>query len=305
MMREREPQTWTISNERAILLDRPFLMGILNITPDSFSDGGQYNDPGQAVARAQRMLEEGADLLDVGGESTRPGAQRIDAEEQIRRVVPVIQGIRAAGIWLPISIDTTRAEVARAALDAGADIINDVSAGLEDDAMLGLAAETGCGLILMHRELPPDEDRYSDRYEQAPVSGSVTARVVGALRVALLGANRAGVASDRVMLDPGLGFGKDVSQNLELIETTPKLRSLGCPVLSGLSRKSFVGRVGLGRDSDPGERLPATLALSVLHLQRGARCFRVHDVAPHRQALDAAWALLSRESVDWCPSAGE
>lgn len=304
-MPERKPQTWTISNERAILLDRPFLMGILNITPDSFSDGGQYNDPAQAVARAQRMLEEGADLLDVGGESTRPGAQRIDAAEQIRRVVPVIQGIRAAGIWLPISIDTTRAEVARAALDAGADIINDVSAGLEDNAMLGVAAERGCGLVLMHRERPPDQDQFSDRYEQPPVSGGVTDRVVGGLQAALLGANRAGVSSDRVVLDPGLGFGKNVDQNLELIETTPRLRSLGCPMLSALSRKSFVGRVGLGRDSDPGERLPATLALSVLHLQRGARCFRVHDVAAHRQALDAAWALFSRGSGVWLPGKEE
>jgi dihydropteroate synthase len=295
-MQDNAHTTWTISNERAILLDRPFLMGILNITPDSFSDGGAYNDPIQAVARAQRMLEEGADLLDVGGESTRPGAKRVDACEQIKRVVPVIQGIRAAGIWLPISIDTTSAEVARAALSVGADIINDVSAGLEDDGMLDLAAEQGCGLILMHRELSPEEDRYSDQYEQTPIDGSVTQRVVGALKAALLSASRAGVSSDRIMLDPGLGFGKDVAQNLELIRTTPELAELDCPVLSALSRKSFVGRVGLGRDSEPGERLPATLALSVMHLQRGARCFRVHDVAAHRQALDAAWALFTQES---------
>ncbi len=274
-------------------------MGILNITPDSFSDGGDYNTPALALQRARCMIDEGADLLDIGGESTRPGAQRISEHEQISRVVPVIRAIRAASIELPISIDTTRASVAQAALEAGADIINDVSAGSEDESILALAAQKRCGLILMHRERPPERDRFSDQYALAPVTGSVTRRVVGALHEALLCANRAGVASDSVMLDPGLGFGKDVTQNLELIETTPEQLALGRPVLSALSRKSFVGRVGLGRDSDPSERLPATLALSVMHLQRGARVFRVHDVAAHRQALDAAWSLLTRENRDF------
>lgn len=288
---------WKLNHERAIHLDRPFLVGILNITPDSFADGGDYNTPEQSVERAKRMLDEGADALDIGGESTRPGAQRIDACAQIDRVVPVIRAIRDAGIELPITIDTTRAEAARAALRVGADAINDVSAATEDDGMLALAAEMGCGLILMHRERPPDQDQYSDQYTESPVQGSVTQRVVGGLRDARDRAIGAGIDPGCIMLDPGLGFGKDIRQNLELIETTPELVALGHPVMSALSRKSFVGRVGLGRDSDPSERLPATLALSVMHLQRGARVFRVHDVSPHRQALDAAWALMTHNGA--------
>lgn len=288
--------TWKLNHERAVHLDRPFLVGVLNITPDSFADGGAYNAPGRALERAMRFLGEGADGLDIGGESTRPGATRISPCEQIERVVPVIRAIRDAGIELPITIDTTRAETARAALRVGADAINDVSAASEDDGMLALASEMGCGLILMHRERPPQQDQYSDQYDLAPVAGSVTDRVVGSLRGARDRAIGAGVDPACVMLDPGLGFGKDVDQNLELIGSTPCLLGLGHPVMSALSRKSFVGRVGLGRDSNPSERLPATIALSVMHLQRGARVFRVHDVAEHRQALDAAWALAARES---------
>lgn len=288
---------WKISHERAVRLDRPFLVGILNITPDSFSDGGDYNTPARAAERARRMLDEGADALDVGGESTRPGATRISACAQIDRVVPVIRAIRDAGIELPITIDTTSAEVARAAIDAGADAINDVSAATEDDGTLALASEMGCGLILMHRERPPEQDRYSDQYTDPPVQGSVTDRVVGALRIARDRAIDAGIDPGCIMLDPGLGFGKDTRQNLELIATTQDLVALGHPVMSALSRKSFVGRVGLRRDSDPSERLPATLALSVMHLQRGARVFRVHDVAAHRQALDAAWALIRQDGA--------
>lgn len=283
---------WSISHERAILLDRPFLIGILNITPDSFSDGGVYNKAPLAVDHARRLLDEGADALDIGGESTRPGARRIGADEQIERVVPVIRAIRDAGIELPISIDTTLAQVARAALDAGADAINDVSGGSEDDAILALAADQRCGLILMHRERPPEQDQYSDAYERPPVEGSVTSRVVEALREAMNRAIDAGVAPGSIVLDPGLGFGKDVEQNLELIRSGPALCALGCPVMSALSRKSFVGRVSLGRESQPGERLPGTLACSVLHLAYGARIFRVHDVGEHRLALDAAWRVL-------------
>lgn len=287
-----DANTWSINHERAIPLDRPFLIGILNITPDSFSDGGAYNKTPLAVDHARRLLDEGADALDIGGESTRPGARRIGADEQIERVVPVIAAIRDAGIGLPISIDTTLAQVARAALDAGADAINDVSAGSEDEAMLTLAAEQRCGLILMHRERPPEQDQYSDAYERSPVEGSVTRRVVEALRAAMNRATDAGVAPGSIVLDPGLGFGKDVEQNLELIRSGPELCALGRPVMSALSRKSFVGRVSLGRDSAPGERLAGTIACSVLHLAHGARIFRVHDVSEHRSALDAAWSVL-------------
>ncbi len=194
---------------------------------------------------------------------------------------------------LPITVDTTLAPVARAALDAGADAINDVAAATEDDAMLALAADRACALILMHRLAPPAADRFSDAYDAPPAyPGGVVETVRGFLDARVRAAVRAGVPRSGIVIDPGLGFGKTVGQNLELIRRTGDLAPLGRPVLSALSRKSFVGRVGLGRDSTPAERLPATLALSVLHLQAGARLFRVHDVAEHRQALDAAWAGL-------------
>lgn len=283
---------WAVNHERAIHLDRPFLIGILNMTPDSFSDGGNYNTPAQALDRAKLMLDEGADALDIGGESTRPGATRITPDDQIARVVPVISAIRAAGLNIPITIDTTRAPVARAALDAGADAINDVSAAQEDGDMLALAAERACGLILMHRERPPEHDRFSDQYTRPPVQGPITQRVIEALRASRDRAIDAGVPKGSIMLDPGLGFGKDVEQNLELITNTPQLVALGHPVLSALSRKSFVGRISLNRDSDPDERLAGTLACSVLHLANGAGAYRVHDVAEHRAALDAAWRVL-------------
>lgn len=268
-------------------------MTILNLTPDSFSDGGRLPTPAHAADAARRAADEGADTLDLGAESTRPGADRVPPDEQSRRLLPAIQAIRAAGICLPITVDTTRAAVARAALDAGADAINDVAAGEEDDAILALAAERRCGLILMHRLRPPGQDRLSDRHEHPPeypqgVVSAVATYLYSRVRAAL----RAGVPAPGLITDPGLGFGKSVEQNLDLLRATPTLLALGCPVLSALSRKSFTGRIGLNRDSDPSERLPATLALSVLHLQTGARLFRVHDTAAHRQALDAAWACL-------------
>jgi len=295
-MHSADPQIWQINRERVVRLDRPFLMGVLNVTPDSFSDGGRFDAVDAALTHATRMVEEGADALDIGGESTRPGAQRVDAETQIARVMPVIKAIRGAGIGAPITIDTTLSAVATAALDAGADAINDVAAGREDAGMLKLAADRGCGLVLMHRERPPDADRYSDRYDSPPVEGSVTDRVASMLARRLGAAVEGGVAPEQVMLDPGLGFGKDVAQNMELIRETGRLLEIGRPVLSALSRKSFVGRVSLGRDSDPSERLEGTLGLSVAHLLGGARCFRVHDVAAHRRALDAAWAATGERA---------
>lgn len=292
----KAPRLWQISSTRAVLLDRPCLFTILNLTPDSFADGGRLPTPAHAADAARRAADEGADGLDMGAESTRPGADRIPPDEQIRRLIPAIEAVRRAGIDLPITADTTRAPVARAALDAGADAINDVAAGTEDAGILALAAERGAGLILMHRKAPPAADRYADRYDAPPDYGPGPRAVVDAVRSflyeRLARAADAGVPADRVLIDPGLGFGKSVEQNLELIRATPDLLALGRPILSALSRKSFVGRVGLGRDSDPSERLPATLTLSVLHLLAGASVFRVHDTAAHRQALDAAHAAL-------------
>lgn len=271
-------------------------MAIINVTPDSFFDGGVHFDAKRAADAAGRFVEEGADVLDVGGESTRPGASRIDEDEQIRRVVPVIEAIRSRDDRTPITIDTTRARVARSALHAGADAVNDVSAGTEDPEMLALAASRGAGVVLMHRLTTPDRDTYSDQYAEAPAYEDVVATVAGFLADRAEAARRAGVAPESIVLDPGLGFGKSVDQNLDLIRRTGELVALGFPVLSGLSRKSFVGRVALGR-STASERLSATLGASVRHLASGASIFRVHDVAAHASALTTAWAVGGGEAA--------
>lgn len=292
-------QEWRIANARVLSLDHPVIMAILNVTPDSFADGGRYATPRHAAEAADHTAEAGAAIIDIGGESTRPGAARVDDDEQIRRVVPVIAMIRAGvgpASACAISVDTTSATVALAALDAGADIVNDTSAGRDDPAMLALCARRQCGLVLMHRATFPAQDRYSDRYAREPVyEGGVIAHVAAYLKERASAAIGAGVDPAAIVLDPGLGFGKNVSQNMDLIAGTASLCALGYPVVSALSRKSFVGRVALGRDSQPHERLAGTLALSVEHLRAGARLFRVHDVAEHAQALGAAWALRSRD----------
>lgn len=287
------PVEWRLGTRPVRL---PAVMGILNITPDSFSDGGSYAGVAEAVARARAMVEEGAAIIDVGGESTRPGAERVGPAEQIARVVPVIEGIRKAGVRAAITVDTTLAAVAEAALraasGAGADGINDVSAGEEDPGVLALAARAGCGLVLMHRLRPPGRDRYSDGYgAERPVYGDVVSEVKGYLERRARAAEAAGVARAAIVVDPGLGFGKTVEQNLELIERTGEIAALGYPVLSGLSRKSFVGRAVLQRDSAPGERVGASVELSVRHARAGALVFRVHDVREHIGALGAALGM--------------
>ncbi|MCA9303446.1 MAG: dihydropteroate synthase [Phycisphaerales bacterium] len=296
-MTNSTPDIWKPSPTRAVHADRPCLLAILNRTPDSFSDGGELDTLERVVRRATTAIEQGADMLDIGGESTRPGAQRIDADEQIRRVVPAIRAIRDAGINCPITIDTTLRRVAESALDAGTDAINDVSAGTEDDGMLTLAGERSCGIILMHRLSPPDKDSFSDQYTSEPAYRDVVNDVLNYLRDRANAAIDRGIDPQSIMLDPGLGFGKSVGQNLALIRGTDRLCTLGFPVFSALSRKSFVGRIALGRDSEPGERVAGSIACSVLHLVAGARFFRVHDVAEHRQSLDAAWAALSAPEV--------
>jgi dihydropteroate synthase len=282
---------WDIPGGR-LTITRPLVMGIVNVTPDSFSDGGAYPSVGAARDAALRMVAEGTDMLDVGGESTRPGAVPVPAEEQVRRVVPVIRAIRDAGCAVPISVDTTRSTVAAEALNAGAVIVNDVSAATDDPEMLGVVARAGAGLILMHRARKPAEDRYSDRYERPPMEGDVVAEVRGFLVSRLDAAVASGVAPGRVALDPGLGFGKTVEQNLELIQRGAEVAALGRPVVSGISRKSFAGRLGLGRDSEPGERVWSSVGLAVAHALRGAHVHRVHDVLVHTEALRAAWRVF-------------
>jgi dihydropteroate synthase len=266
-------------------------MAILNVTPDSFYAGSRA----PTLESALRAIADGAAVLDIGPESTRPGAQPVPAQEQIRRAVPLIEAIRAENSRVAISIDTTSADVARAALDAGADAINDVSAARDDPSMFSLAAERACGIVLMHRLAPPANDRYSDQYTHAqPGYADVVAEVGDFLRLRADAAMAAGVSRESIVLDPGLGFGKTVDQNLELIRRTPELAALGFPILSGLSRKSFVGRVSLGRDSTPDERLPGTLKLSAAHLLAGASVLRVHDVREHAEVLRAASGRLAQ-----------
>lgn len=288
--------SWRLAPGLQWTLDRPYVLGIVNVTPDSFANDQPLLDPRAAAAVVQQMVDEGAHAVDIGGESTRPGAVPVPPDEELRRVLPLVRTVRAlagpAG-RIPITIDTTKAAVARAALDAGATAINDVSAGETDPGMLPLAGSAGCGIVLMHRLTTPQRDSYSDRYTTPPPMADVVTTVSDALHARMRAAREAGIARDAVLVDPGLGFGKSVEQNLELLQRSPELsRRLDRPVLSALSRKSFVGRAGLGRDSLPAERLEATLALSVLHLAAGARVFRVHDVQAHRRALDAAWATL-------------
>ncbi|MHC5113265.1 MAG: dihydropteroate synthase [Planctomycetota bacterium] len=289
---------WHIAPGLSLPLDEPRLVGIVNATPDSFSDGGVYPSRDALVGHALRLVEEGAAVIDIGGESTRPGAARVEPAVQVDRVVPVIEELRRC-CDTPISIDTTHASVAAAALDAGATIINDVSAGREDDGLFALAAERECGLILMHRREPPDRDSYSDRYEQEPEY----ADVVGEVRDFLLERSHAaravspvGVRRDAIVIDPGLGFGKSVEQNFELIRRSAELAAAGYPVLGAASRKSFIGHVtGI---EEPRGRAVGSTAVTVVQYLGGVRLFRVHDVAPHREALAVVRAISAADRVE-------
>lgn len=280
---------WRLGPQRTWVLDRPRFLGILNLTPDSFSDGGRFDSAEAAVQAGLDALDAGADGLDLGGESTRPGAQRMPAEIQIRRVLPVMRRLLKARPQASLSIDTTLSEVAAAALDAGAVAINDVSAGMEDPGMLPLAARAGCGVVLMHRLRPPDGDSFSHQYAVAPdylAGGGVVSVVERFLAGRAAAAIAAGVDSRAILIDPGLGFGKTVMQNLDLIRATPRLADLGYPILSALSRKSFVAKgAGIDPDLPPVDRDRATVVLSQLHLRLGASVFRVHDVPGHVRTL--------------------
>jgi dihydropteroate synthase len=259
----------------------PFLMGVVNVTPDSFSDGGRFLDPDAAVAHALRLAEEGADLVDVGGESTRPGAPPVDADEEARRVVPVVERLRARGFALPISVDTCKGAVARAALAAGADLVNDVT-GLSDADLGRAAAEAGAPVVLQHtRGTPADMASRS-------VYGDVVAEVTRELEAALRRAEAAGVPRERTILDPGLGFAKTAEQTVELLGRVGELRVLGRPLLVGPSRKSFIGKV---TGAPVPERLPGTLAAVAACVLAGVELLRVHDVAAARQAALVAAAI--------------
>ncbi len=265
--------------------DRLALMGILNLTPDSFSDGGCYADTGKALERAVAMADEGADIIDIGGESTRPGSQRVSADEQKQRVLEVVGMVASALPGRLISIDTTRAEVAEAALDAGAGMINDVSAGRDDPAMFELAAARGVPVCLMHIQGEPATMQDAPRYDD------VVSQVGGFLRERMEAACASGISEERIVLDPGIGFGKTLEHNLTLLANLSQIVAIGRPVLLGASRKRFIAGVDGTGDAALAGRVGGGCAATVLGFLAGVSIFRVHDVAAHRQALDVARAV--------------
>jgi dihydropteroate synthase len=263
------------------------LMGIVNVTPDSFSDGGLFLQADAAIAHGRLLAGEGADILDVGGESTRPGSEPVSAEEELRRVLPVLAGIDAAQTGAQLSIDTSKASVARAALGVGASLINDVSAFRADPQMAAVVGDSGVDCCLMHMLGEPRTMQRAPRYED------VVDEVKAFLQERLSFAVREGVSEERIMLDPGIGFGKTARHNLQLLRRLDELVALGRPIVIGTSRKSFLGPLDpTGQGSDPVARLPGTLATNVLAFERGASVFRVHDVAPLAAALAVAAATL-------------
>lgn len=267
-------------------LARPLIMGILNVTPDSFSDGGRFCSVESALRRGLELAAEGADLIDVGGESTRPGATPVSAQEEIDRVVPVIEALRRE-VALPLSVDTSKAAVASASVAAGAEFINDISGLRFDPEMAATAAATGAGLFLMHTRGRPDQMQAETHY------ADLLGEVVDYLQQGLMQAAAAGVPTEKLAVDPGIGFGKSAEGNLELLRRLPELQSLGRPVLLGTSRKSFIGRV-IGR-TEPEQRLAGTLATVALGVARGAQIFRVHDVRPARDAALMAWTVCRKD----------
>jgi dihydropteroate synthase len=268
----------------AINGDRPVIMGILNVTPDSFSDGGKFSGLDAAMRQVELMVSEGVDIIDIGGESTRPGSDPVTAGEQIQRVVPVIEAIRecVSGDIL-ISIDTTLSEVAKAALNAGANIINDVSGGRADPAILMLAAKTGVPIILMHSRGTPKTMQDNPHYD------NVVQEVLAALQESINAALKAGVKKEAIAIDPGIGFAKRKQDNLDLLAHLDTLVATGFPVLLGTSRKRFMGTIC--DVSEPSELVTATAVTTALGVMAGVQMFRVHDVKENRQAVDVAWAI--------------
>lgn len=261
--------------------DRPLIMGIVNVTPDSFSDGGDFAAPDRAVAHGRALLAAGADILDIGGESTRPGAEPVSVEEEIARVAPVIRAL--AGQGAVVSIDTRHAAVMRAALDEGAAILNDVTALTGDPGSLALAAESGAPVVLMHMLGDPRTMQADPRYDD------VVRDVYDFLARRIAACEAAGIPRGRLIVDPGIGFGKSVAHNVELLRRLDVFHGLGCPILVGVSRKRFIGSIS--RNEPPKERIAGSLAAGLAALDRGARILRVHDAAETAQAL-AIWMML-------------
>jgi len=256
-----------------LALDRPLVMGVVNVTPDSFYDGGRYLDSGAALARARALVEEGADLIDIGAESSRPGAEGISADEELSRLMPVLEGLRDLAV--PLSVDTTKPEVMRAAIDVGAAMINDITA-LGAPGALETVAASGAAACLMHMQGEPRS------MQREPHYGDVVVEVKAFLAARVAAAEAAGIARERVVIDPGFGFGKTSAHNFELLRNLERIAEIGSPVMAGWSRKSSLGAL-TGRG--PGERLASSLAAALLAAQHGARILRVHDVGATRDAL--------------------
>lgn len=276
---------WRIAGG-AVALDRPRILGILNVTPDSFSDGGRYATLDAALARAETLIEEGADLIDLGGESTRPGARAVDANAELGRILPVLREIVRRWPSVPVSVDTVKGEVARAALAEGAAAVNDVSGLRLDSTMAEVVAEANAGVIVMHSR---GEVERMARYEMAEYGPDPVGEMVAELEGALERARAAGIGEANIVVDPGLGFSKRTEHSIAAVARLERFIALGHPVLLGPSRKRFVGELSGGLPAE--DRLEGTLAVCVAGLLRGARLFRVHDVRAARRALDVAEAI--------------
>lgn len=278
---------WICGGYRLNYAKRPLIMAILNVTPDSFSDGGRFFRPGKAVDQALRLAEEGADLIDIGGESTRPEAIPVSSEEEARRVLPVIERL-AHRLRLPISIDTTKGEVARRAIEAGASIVNDVSGFTRDPEMFSIAASARTGLVIMHAKGSPQTMQRRPRY------GDLLGEVRQFLRDRIDAAAAEGIPLNRIAIDPGIGFGKTAAHNLKILRRLDLLADLGAPLLVGPSRKSFIGRI---LDLPPEERVEGTAAAAVIAVFQGARIIRVHDVKPLVRAVRVAESIRREEMI--------
>lgn len=290
--------TWRLRSRSLELGDKTIIMGVVNVTPDSFSDGGRFFEPERAIEHGLRLLDEGADILDIGGESTRPGASTagdeagtpVSEEEECRRVLPVIEGVLHAKPEATISIDTYKAGVARAAVMAGAEIVNDVSAFQWDPQMGAACAELGCGVVLMHTRGKPKD------WRTLPAMDDILRTIEHDLANRIQVAFERGVARERIVLDPGFGFGKNFDENLQLLAHFDRLQRLGFPLLAGASRKSFIGRAieaRTAKDAPPSERLYGSVAAMVASILRGAHLVRVHDVRPAVEAAAVADAVLA------------
>ncbi|REJ78292.1 MAG: dihydropteroate synthase [Acidobacteria bacterium] len=275
---------WKTSRRILDLGSKPLLMAIINVTPDSFSDGGAYLELDAAIAAAEKALEEGADIIDIGGESTRPGSRRVSVEEESERIVPLVEDL-ARRFEAPISVDTSKAEVARRALNAGAEIINDISAFRFDPGVAAVCAESGAGIVLMH-----SRGAFEEMHSKEPVP-DIFKELVESLSESVQTGLDAGIAEESIVIDPGIGFGKSFEQNLELVGASDRLRAEinGFPVLIGVSRKSFIGRIL--DDAPVSNRLHGTLAANAVALMGGANVVRVHDVGPHFDLIQVLGAL--------------